>query len=136
MFSENLENISIGDLARQSGFAPSAIRYHESLGLLTSKRTEGGQRRYPPEAVLKLRQLKFAQSAGFTLAEISDLLGPTDLFAPAEPGDYLFSQWRERAEKKLIELDAVIAQAEEMKSRLRAALACNCQQPEDCTLLS
>ncbi|MCE3274702.1 MAG: transcriptional regulator, partial [Propionibacteriaceae bacterium] len=38
--------LTIGELAARSGFAPSALRYYENLGLITSSRTSGNQRRY------------------------------------------------------------------------------------------
>jgi len=122
--------MTIGELAARCKVATSAIRFYESRGLVRSTRTEGGQRRYSEEAVLCLRQLSFAQSAGFTLAEIAELLGPL------ESGEPLFSGWREMAERKLADLDDVVARAEEMKQRLRWALECRCDTPEDCRLLS
>jgi len=110
--------------------APSAIRFYESRGLISARRTEGGQRVFDAEAELSLRQLQFAQSSGFTLSEIAELLGPI------ESGEPLFNQWRSRAEEKLRELDAVIAQAREMKHRLQQAIACRCTDPAECGLLA
>jgi MerR family redox-sensitive transcriptional activator SoxR len=129
MSSEEFTKISIGEMARRSGLAPSAIRYYESRGLLRSYRTEGGQRKYDGQAELTLRQLRFAQSVGFSLAEMGDLLGPLESSEP------LFAHWRVLAERKLAELDVVIEQAHEMKTRLRQALDCRCEAPEDCGLL-
>jgi len=130
MSEDFLQKLSIGELAKASGVTPSAIRYYESRGLLRSSRTEGGQRRYGGEAPLALRQLSFAKSAGFTLAEVGALLGPM------QTGEPLFDSWRGLAEKKLVELDAVIDQAQDMKRRLAQALACSCERVEDCALLN
>jgi MerR family transcriptional regulator, redox-sensitive transcriptional activator SoxR len=123
------EKISIGELSKRSGLAPSAIRFYESCDLLHSTRTEGGQRRYDPATATTLRIVNFAKSAGFTLSEISGLLGPI------QSGEPLFEHWRVLAERKLVELDAVISQAEEMKRRLHHALICPCSDPEKCSLL-
>ena len=38
--------VTIGELARRAGVATSALRYYEQLGLISSQRTAGGQRRY------------------------------------------------------------------------------------------
>ena len=38
--------LTIGELSARSGFASSALRYYENLGLITSTRTSGNQRRY------------------------------------------------------------------------------------------
>ena len=122
--------MSIGELAKGSGLAPSAIRFYESRGLLRSERSEGGQRRFEPGALLALRQLRFAQSAGFTLEEITQLLGPLQSDEP------LFAQWQAMAREKLTELNSVIEQAQEMKQRLTYALECRCKSAEECPLLA
>ena len=130
MLGENSLQMTIGELAKQVGVATSAIRFYESRGLVSSVRTEGGQRRYDGEAVLKLQQLSYAQSAGFTLVEIGELL------VPLESGEPLFGHWQRLAERKLEELDGVIARAEEMKRCLRQALACHCVTTDACGLLT
>jgi MerR family transcriptional regulator, redox-sensitive transcriptional activator SoxR len=38
--------LTVGDLGRASGVAPSAVRFYEAHGLLTSERTAGNQRRF------------------------------------------------------------------------------------------
>jgi len=128
--TENFQELSIGQLAKRSGLATSAIRFYESRGLLRPRRTEGGQRRYPLEAELTLRRLRFAQSAGFTLSEVTELLGPVP------EGEALFGHWQSLAEQKMAQLDTVIAQATEMKRLLGQAMACACHQPEECGLLN
>ena len=41
-----LTEISIGALSRRTGVAVSALRYYETLGLISSNRNRGGQRRF------------------------------------------------------------------------------------------
>jgi MerR family transcriptional regulator, redox-sensitive transcriptional activator SoxR len=122
--------MTIGELAKKSGNAPSAIRYYESMGLISGIRTEGGQRRYGNDALEALRYITFAKAAGFTLSEISTL-NP-----PAQEGDPLFARWKELSERKLEELDEVIRRAEKMKKLLRHALDCRCTKVDDCGLLA
>ena len=38
--------LTIGEVARRSGFPQSALRYYEREGLVSTTRTTGGQRRY------------------------------------------------------------------------------------------
>ena len=38
--------LPIGEVARRSGLAPSALRYYEDVGLISSTRTAGDRRRY------------------------------------------------------------------------------------------
>lgn len=71
--------MKIGDLAKQTGLAPSRIRFYESIGLLTAvDRKANGYRTYPPDAAVILGLIATAQKAGFTLDEVRVLL-PTDL---------------------------------------------------------
>ena len=127
---EDFSNISVGELARASGIAASAVRYYESLGLIKGQRSSGGQRRYGPDALDALRVISFARSAGFTLAEITTLQGSVDSGGP------LFHTWRGLAEKKLAELDDVIARAQEMKRHLQQGLDCCCVDLEGCPLVN
>ena len=39
--------LSIGAVAERSGLAVSALRFYEAHDLISSTRTDGGQRRYP-----------------------------------------------------------------------------------------
>ena len=127
---KNSFSLSIGELAKRSGNAPSAIRYYESMGLIEGSRTEGGQRRYSAETLETLKFIAFAKASGFTLSEI------TALNPPAEEGDPLFANWKELSERKLAELDEIIKRAEEMKRFLKHALDCRCTKVEECGLLS
>lgn len=73
--------MKIGELAAQTGLAPSRIRFYERIGLLkTVKRQSNGYRAYPPEALTMLKLIITAQQAGFSLEELSTLL-PSDLEA-------------------------------------------------------
>ena len=120
----------MGELARETGIAASAVRYYESLGLVKSSRTSGGQRQYEADAVVTMRTIAFARTAGFTLAEIAALGKSVDEEGP------LFQNWKTLAEKKLAELDEVIARAQEMKRHLRQGLDCVCRTAETCPLIS
>lgn len=77
-----MERSTIGQLARQAGVNIETIRYYERRGLLPDPpRSRAGYRQYPPEAIGRLTFIRRAQTLGFTLAEISELLdlrvGPT-----------------------------------------------------------
>lgn len=125
-----MSTFTIGEVAKRSGVAASAIRYYETLGLVSSKRTEGGQRRYTDDTLLALKYISFAQEVGFTLREMVLL---NDSVSSGSP---LFTKWRALAERKMAELDSVIARAHEMKRLLKFAIECRCTRVEDCGLLS
>lgn len=67
--------LTIGQLAKRTGIANSALRFYETQGLLHPvKRTESGYRLYAPEAVQRVRFIQRAQHLGFSLADIQLLL--------------------------------------------------------------
>lgn len=70
--------MKIGDLAEQTGASPRSLRYYEEQGLLTSERTMSGQRRYPPDAVDRVRLLRQLYNASLTSNTITTLLPCVD----------------------------------------------------------
>ena len=115
--------LTIGELARQTGLRPSALRFYEQLGLLRPIARVGGQRRYDPSAVQQLAVLALLQETGFALAELAELA--------ADPATAR-ARWRPLAQAKLAELDAQIRQATAAKQLLEDALACDCPHPAQC----
>jgi MerR family transcriptional regulator, redox-sensitive transcriptional activator SoxR len=118
--------LSISVVARQAGLQPSAIRYYERVGLLTPPARAQGQRRYDGRVLQQLAVIGIAQQAGFTIAEIKTLLHG---FAASTPAA---ARWRALAERKLLEVDALIARAHEMKRIIEASLNCGSLNLEDC----
>jgi MerR family transcriptional regulator, redox-sensitive transcriptional activator SoxR len=115
--------LSIGEVARQTGKAASAIRYYESIGLLPAPIRVAGRRRYSPETVRSLAVVETAQRAGLTLDEIRLLLD--------RPGG---EELRAVAERKLPELDALIGRAELVRTWLEHAARCECPDLDACPL--
>ena len=67
--------LRIGDLAAQAGLSASAVRYYERLGLLSAPtRPDGGQRRYDPTAVARLRKIEQLKALGLSLDEIAGVI--------------------------------------------------------------
>ena len=121
-----MDGMSIGEVARRSGVAPSAIRYYESLGLLPAPPRVGGKRRYDESVLDWLAVIALARAAGFTMAETRELVRG---FAPGTPPA---TRWRRLATRKLAEVDALVARAERMRLVLRHALDCECPRLEEC----
>lgn len=65
---------TIGELARRVGVTVRTLQYYDKVGLLKSTLSEGGRRMYTREDILKLQQILFFKSFGFSLEEISDKL--------------------------------------------------------------
>ncbi|GAA5525301.1 hypothetical protein Maes01_01867 [Microbulbifer aestuariivivens] len=67
----------IGALAAATGVPASTIRYYEQIGLLPGvTRSEGGSRRYPDEAILRLQMIRALQALGFTLEQMQVFFQP------------------------------------------------------------
>ena len=69
-----LAHLKIGEVSKQTGVAVGALRYYEDLGLLKSQRGENSYRYYSPEAIRQVQFIKKAQSLGFSLDDISEVL--------------------------------------------------------------
>jgi MerR family transcriptional regulator, redox-sensitive transcriptional activator SoxR len=115
-------SLTIGELARLTERRASSIRYYEEIGLLPPAERVSGQRRYAPETVRTLTVIDTAQRAGLTLEEIKPLLGGET------------ETLREVAERKLPELEELIARAEVARRWLEAAARCECPTLDDCAL--
>ena len=121
-----MSNMSIGQLARACGLAPSAIRYYERVGLLPKAMRISRQRRYAADAIGRLRVLRLAREAGFTIAETRTFV--TGFSANTPPA----TRWRTLAQRKLVEIDTQVARLEHMKELLKSSFRCQCLSIEDC----
>jgi DNA-binding transcriptional MerR regulator len=113
MAHENL--LAIGELARRTGLATSALRYYERAGLLPAPERVGQRRHYPQSSAQRVALIRLCQDAGFTLAEISDVL------AAKKRGP---QGWTDLAERKIAQLDARILDARRAKKMIRHAIEC------------
>jgi MerR family redox-sensitive transcriptional activator SoxR len=120
--------LTIGEVSDRAGVAPSAIRYYESIGLLPEPDRLRGQRRYDVEVLGKLAFIGVAQSAGFKLREIRELVEGVD------HGDGMASSMQSLSERKLPEIEAVLDRTQAMKGWLEVARECGCATPEECAL--
>jgi len=69
------ERYTIGQLAQHSGVHLETIRYYQRRGLVGEpERPPGGIRRYSGDHVRRLCFIRHAQSLGFSLDEIAELL--------------------------------------------------------------
>jgi DNA-binding transcriptional MerR regulator len=107
--------VPIGDLARRTRVATSALRYYERIGLLPPAERAGQRRHYPPSVAERVALIRLYQDAGFTLAEIGRMLAAT---RQGRRG------WGDLAERKIAELDARIADAQRAKTLIKGALEC------------
>jgi MerR family redox-sensitive transcriptional activator SoxR len=122
------ESSTIGEVARLSRKAASAIRYYESAGLIEEPTRVGGRRRYPAGVVRTLAVIETAQRAGLSLDEIRLLI-----HAPAADAAAT-ERLRALAETRLPVLREAIARAELVRTWLEQAADCCCPTLDDCPL--
>jgi MerR family redox-sensitive transcriptional activator SoxR len=122
------ETLTIGQVADAAGVNASAIRYYERHRLLPEPARVSGKRRYDPDILHRLAVLDVAKQAGFSLDEIRLLFEATDGGAPAH------TQLKEIAQRKLPELEGLIARAMEVKGWLEATNGCTCDTLDECSL--
>lgn len=96
-------SLTVGELARASGVAPSAVRFYETHGLLTSERTAGNQRRFREPDVCRTKVIRVAQRVGLSIAEIKAVFGEL----PADPA---VADWERLTERLMAEADDRIRQ--------------------------
>lgn len=67
--------LTVGQVAERSGVAPSALRFYERQGLISSDRTGGNQRRYHADVMCRVAMIRACQRVGLSIAEIRAALG-------------------------------------------------------------
>jgi MerR family redox-sensitive transcriptional activator SoxR len=121
--------LTIGEVARRSGVAASALRFYEERGLISSERAGSGHRRYPRLVLRRIAFIVFAQRVGLTLDEIATELAklPPDRAPTKRDWSRLSSGWRTR-------IDDRIAELERLKHGLTECIGCGCLSLERCRL--
>ena len=121
---------TIGGLAKAAGVGVETIRYYQRRRLLSEPpRAYGEVRRYSAGDLQRLKFIRSAQAAGFTLAEIGELL---DLDASDDR-----ERARELAQARVAVLDQKISELKAARNALAGlAAACAGSRRGPCPILS
>ena len=126
---------TIGVLAKAGGVGVETVRYYQRRGLLPEPARSGGfglgggVRRYGEDDLRRLRFIRSAQAAGFTLDEIGELLA---LDASEDR-----ARARQLAAERLRALDAKIAELQQARAALtRLATACAANERGPCPIIA
>ena len=128
----SMDGLSRGELARQAEVNIETLRFYERKGLLREPpRTESNYRRYPEDAVQRVRFIQRAQKLGFSLKEIVELLS-----LRAKPRGKC-ANVRERAEAKIENIDQKIKALKSMRRALaKLVKQCSGRSPAtECPIL-
>lgn len=123
--------MKIGEVAKRSGIGIETIRFYEREGLLLKpERRPSGYRQYDEATVERLNYVRRAKELGFTLAEVKELL---ELSAAHSICEHI----RQRAEKKITDIDSKIRNLQQMKRSLgKIVQRCRVKNStEDCPLV-
>jgi MerR family redox-sensitive transcriptional activator SoxR len=121
--------LTIGQVARRSGVASSALRFYEERGLISSERSGAGHRRYPRSTLRRIAFIVFAQRIGLTLEEIGAELAklPPDRAPTRRDWSSLSRTWSARIDERISEL-------ERLKLGLESCIGCGCLSLDRCML--
>ena len=126
--SQGVRSLTIGKLAAAGGVGVETIRYYQRRGLLKQPTRERGIRRYGSDDLRRLRFIRQAQGAGFTLEEIKELL---ELDASDDR-----ARARTLANQRVASLDARISELQKARDALkRLARECGSGSPGPCPIL-
>lgn len=114
--------LDIGEVAAESGVKPSALRYYEEAGLISSVSRHGLRRQFPPEVLLQLKLIAMGKSAGFSLDEIAGMFGSNG--QPNLP--------RDRLHAKADEIDQKIRELTALSDTLRHVAECSAPSHMQC----
>jgi MerR family redox-sensitive transcriptional activator SoxR len=119
--------LTIGEVARRSGVASSALRFYEQRGLIASVRAGSGHRRYPRPVLRRIAFIVFAQRIGLTLEEIGAELAklPADRSPTRQDWARLSGAWTKR-------IDQMIAQLQRLRDGLTQCIGCGCLSIDKC----
>jgi MerR family redox-sensitive transcriptional activator SoxR len=121
--------LTIGEVAQRSGFPPSALRFYEREGLLSTARTSGGQRRYERSVLRRLAFIRAARTIGVGLEEVREGLDQLPGGRTPTKADWtrLSRSWRGRLDEQI---EALVA----LRDGLDSCIGCGCLSLRRCRL--
>ncbi len=107
----------IGEIAKATGVSVDTIRHYERIGVLPiARRSSGGYRLFPPEAIARVTLVRNALQFGFSLKQLAGFL------KARERGGSPCRQVRATAEQILARLDQRIVELEASRASMRRTL--------------
>jgi MerR family redox-sensitive transcriptional activator SoxR len=121
--------LPIGELARRTGLAVSAIRFYEDRGLVQAFRTMGNQRRFLRSDIRRLSFILIAQKLGLNLTEIEEQLSRLPQGRTPTLAD-----WQAISRSMRAQIDARIQLLTRTRAKLDECIGCGCLSLQRCQL--
>jgi len=123
------QELSVGEVAKRSGVAVSALHFYERKGLIRSLRTAGNQRRFARDVLRRLAVIRVAQRVGLPLEAVA-----TAFAALPENKTPTKAEWARMSALWRSELDERIAQLLLLRDQLTDCIGCGCLSLKRCRL--
>ncbi|MFD0560167.1 MerR family redox-sensitive transcriptional activator SoxR [Stackebrandtia endophytica] len=123
--------LSVGQIAKRTGIAVSALHFYESQGLISAERTSGNQRRFRRHVLRRLSLIQVAKRMGIPLAEVAEVFAalPEDRMPSKRDWDRISRRWRAQLETRRREL-------ERLERELTGCIGCGCVSLNRCRVLN
>jgi MerR family transcriptional regulator, redox-sensitive transcriptional activator SoxR len=121
--------ISIGELAKRSGVAASALRFYEDKGLIKATRTASGRRVFPRSTLRRVAFIRVAQTVGLSLEDIQRSLADLPEHRTPNKADWerLAGAWRPLLERRIEAMTLLL-------NKLTSCIGCGCLSLQACAL--
>ena len=129
MNNDSQWTLAVGEVAKRSGVAVSALHFYEAKGLIRSQRSAGNQRRYARDVLRRVAVIRTAQRVGISLQQIAAALDTLPQGQAPTRADWsrLSRLWRD-------DLNQRIAQLEKLRDTLDDCIGCGCLSLKRCAL--
>jgi MerR family redox-sensitive transcriptional activator SoxR len=124
-----MRDLSVGEAAKRSGVAVSALHFYERKGLIRSLRTSGNQRRYARDVLRRIAVIRVAQRVGVPLEAVRRAFAslPDERTPTPEEWASMSAAWRDELEER-------IDQLVNLKDKLTDCIGCGCLSLTACAL--
>lgn len=125
------ELLTVGEMSRRTGVAPSALRFYEDLGLIAAIRTGGNQRRYPRHMLRRVSLISVAKRLGVSLSDVQQVFETVPLDRTPSHDDWQRAsrRWRKQLEERRRGI-------ERLERELTGCIGCGCLSMKACGLLN
>lgn len=123
------QDMSVGDVARRSGVAVSALHFYERKGLISSLRTSGNQRRYARDVLRRLAVIRVAQRVGMPLEAVARAFESLPQGRTPTKAD-----WAKLSARWQVELEERIHMLQLLRDELTGCIGCGCLSLKRCRL--
>jgi MerR family redox-sensitive transcriptional activator SoxR len=121
--------ISIGAVAKRTGTSVSAIRFYADEGIIPAIRNNAGQRLFHRSVIRRVSFILIAQNLGYSLSQITSALDALPDGRTPTKGD-----WDRLSRVFSKDIDAKIAQLQNLKDSLSGCIGCGCLSLKKCRL--